>query len=231
MPNPTPILLQETQGPRRRCAAIHTAAATERGDFEAAIGIFRTLADRARRSERRAWWVAGTSCAISLILAGGYFYFLPLKEKVPYLVMADAYTGTATVALTPADSFHLPPEALLHCLVVNLDLVLLVPTGVPAHRPEPVVPAATRLALAQAAADAEPVLVCSSVEVDRQGPSYMADTLEVLLKGDPGASLVLLLGADQYASLDQWHDPGRIRHLAAIAVAPLAGSEIGRAHV
>ncbi|MGY3266663.1 virB8 family protein [Lysobacter sp. HA35] len=57
-----------------------------------------SLADRARRSERRAWWVAGTSCAISLILAGGYFYFLPLKEKVPYLVMADAYTGTATVA-------------------------------------------------------------------------------------------------------------------------------------
>ncbi|GAB6197461.1 VirB8 family type IV secretion system protein [Lysobacter xanthus] len=57
-----------------------------------------SLADQARRSERRAWWVAGTSCAISLILAGGYFYFLPLKEKVPYLVMADAYTGTATVA-------------------------------------------------------------------------------------------------------------------------------------
>ncbi|WP_133500378.1 virB8 family protein [Cognatilysobacter terrigena] len=57
-----------------------------------------SLADRAIRSERRAWWVAGTSCAISLILAGGYFYFLPLKEKVPYLVMADAYTGTSTVA-------------------------------------------------------------------------------------------------------------------------------------
>lgn len=57
-----------------------------------------SLADRAVRSERRAWWVAGTSCAISLILAGGYFYFLPLKEKVPYLVMADAYTGTSTVA-------------------------------------------------------------------------------------------------------------------------------------
>ena len=109
---------------------------------------------------------------------------------------------------------------------LDLDLVLLVPTGVPAHRPEPVVPAATRLALAQAAADAEPVLVCSSVEVDRQGPSYMADTLELLLKGDPGASLVLLLGADQYASLDQWHDPGRIRHLAAIAVAPRAGSAV-----
>lgn len=57
-----------------------------------------SLADRARRSERRAWLVAACAVVMSLILAGGYFYFLPLKEKVPYLVMADPYTGTATVA-------------------------------------------------------------------------------------------------------------------------------------
>ena len=68
-----------------------------------AVNYELTLADQARRSERRAWWVAGTSCAISLILAGGYFYFLPLKEKVPYLVMADAYTGTATVGRLNGD--------------------------------------------------------------------------------------------------------------------------------
>ncbi|GAB3383571.1 VirB8 family type IV secretion system protein [Lysobacter fragariae] len=57
-----------------------------------------TVADMARRSERRAWRVAWSAIVMSLILAGGYFYFLPLKEKVPYLVMADAYTGTSTVA-------------------------------------------------------------------------------------------------------------------------------------
>lgn len=62
-----------------------------------------TVADLARKSERRAWWVAGSSLVMSLILAGGYFYFLPLKEKVPYLVMADAYTGTATVARLTGD--------------------------------------------------------------------------------------------------------------------------------
>lgn len=68
-----------------------------------AVNFELTLADQARKSERRAWWVAGTSCAISLILAGGYFYFLPLKEKVPYLVMADAYSGSATVARLDGD--------------------------------------------------------------------------------------------------------------------------------
>lgn len=57
-----------------------------------------TVADMARRSERRAWGVAGSAIVMALILAGGYFYLLPLKEKVPFLVMADAYTGTSTVA-------------------------------------------------------------------------------------------------------------------------------------
>ena len=57
-----------------------------------------TIADIARRSERRAWWVAWCAIAMTLIISGGYYYMLPLKQKVPYLVMADAYTGTATVA-------------------------------------------------------------------------------------------------------------------------------------
>lgn len=57
-----------------------------------------TIADIARSSERRAWWVAWCAITVALILAGGYFYMLPLKEKVPYLVMADAYSGNATVA-------------------------------------------------------------------------------------------------------------------------------------
>ena len=49
-----------------------------------------TIADIARQSERRAWFVAFGAILLSLILAAGYFYMLPLKEKVPYLVMADA---------------------------------------------------------------------------------------------------------------------------------------------
>lgn len=57
-----------------------------------------TIADIARRSERRAWCVAWCAIAMTLIISGGYYYMLPLKQKVPYLVMADAYTGTATVA-------------------------------------------------------------------------------------------------------------------------------------
>jgi type IV secretion system protein VirB8 len=57
-----------------------------------------SLADLAHRSERRAWFVAGSATLLALLLAGGYFIMLPLKERTPFLVIADAYTGTATVA-------------------------------------------------------------------------------------------------------------------------------------
>lgn len=73
-------------------------ALTKSANFELSI------ADIARRSERRAWHVAFSAIGMALILAGGYFYMLPLKEKVPYLIMADAYTGTSTVARL-ADGF------------------------------------------------------------------------------------------------------------------------------
>lgn len=57
-----------------------------------------SVADLAKRSERRAWMVAFTSICVSVMLAGGYYYMLPLKEKVPYIVLADPYSGTSSVA-------------------------------------------------------------------------------------------------------------------------------------
>lgn len=57
-----------------------------------------TIADMARRSEKRAWLVAGCATVSALILLGGYFYMLPLKEKVPYVVLADPYSGVSSIA-------------------------------------------------------------------------------------------------------------------------------------
>lgn len=62
-----------------------------------------SLADVVRRSERRAWFVAFAATLMALILAGGYFLVLPLKERIPFLVMADVYTGQATVARLRGD--------------------------------------------------------------------------------------------------------------------------------
>lgn len=62
-----------------------------------------TIADIARRSEKRAWMIAWTSILIVLIMLGGFIYILPLKKEVPYLIMADAFTGQATVATLRGD--------------------------------------------------------------------------------------------------------------------------------
>lgn len=76
------------------------------GMVSRAVNFEVSIADMARRSERRAWRIAGGSMALSLVLAAGYFYMLPLKEKVPYLIMADAFTGTSSVARLTEDADH-----------------------------------------------------------------------------------------------------------------------------
>lgn len=57
-----------------------------------------SLADLARKSERRAWWVAAASLLVTILLVAGYIGLVPLKEKVPYLVMANPYTGSSSIA-------------------------------------------------------------------------------------------------------------------------------------
>ena len=57
-----------------------------------------TLIDIRKRSEKRAWIVAGASAFMSLCMLGGLAYVLPLKEKVPYLIFADSETGSSTIA-------------------------------------------------------------------------------------------------------------------------------------
>lgn len=68
-----------------------------------AVNYELSIADLARRSERRAWMVAFAAVTMAVLLAAGCFALLPLKEKVPFLVMADAHTGNAAVARVDSD--------------------------------------------------------------------------------------------------------------------------------
>jgi len=106
---------------------------------------------------------------------------------------------------------------------LGLSRVVLVPTGMPPHRPAPEEPPAMRLRLAQAAAIGNPALTVSRVEIERPGPSYMVDTLRELAQRYPGNGLVLLLGSDQFAALSTWHQPELVPRLARIAVARRPG--------
>ena len=108
---------------------------------------------------------------------------------------------------------------------LGLDRVLLVPVGIPPHKPDgPVIPAERRLMMVEAAAAADPVLEASRAEIDRPGPSFTVDTLERIAADHPGADLWFILGADQLAGFGHWHRPDRIVEIARLAVARRPGS-------
>ncbi|WCE04608.1 type IV secretion system protein [Pseudoxanthomonas sp. JBR18] len=68
-----------------------------------AVSYELTIADMAKRSERRAWQVATGAIMLSLVLAAGYFVLLPLKEKTPFIVLADPYTGNVQASRLVGD--------------------------------------------------------------------------------------------------------------------------------
>ena len=127
---------------------------------------------------------------------------------------------------------HLAHVVLCQEALWQLDLqrVILVPAGMPSHRAAPAESADLRLRLTQAAVVGTPGLAVSRVEVDRDGPSFMVDTLRELANRYPGNDLVLLIGEDQLAQLGTWHQAEQIPRLARLGVARrpgtrLAGSE------
>ena len=100
---------------------------------------------------------------------------------------------------------------------LRLDRLIVVPTASPVHR-DTSLPARLRLALARSAfADSDRIEV-SDIEFEHEGPSYMVETLEKIRRGEGTADLWLIIGSDQYAVFETWHEPGRILELARLAV-------------
>jgi nicotinate-nucleotide adenylyltransferase len=104
----------------------------------------------------------------------------------------------------------------------GLDHVYFVPARrSPLKQHAPIATAEDRLAMLTAAIAGEARFRVSPVELDRKGPSFTVDTLETL-RGE--GELFLILGSDAYADFERWHEPARIRGLAAIVVAARPGA-------
>ena len=105
-----------------------------------------------------------------------------------------------------------------------LDRVLLVPAGIPPHKPAAnLAPAVDRYAMVSLAVAGHPVFVASPVELERPGPSYSVDTVERLADDWPGARLFFLMGSDTFLDLPAWRTPERLGTLATLAVGLRAG--------
>ncbi len=109
---------------------------------------------------------------------------------------------------------------------LSLDRVLLVPTGVPPHKPMEEEPGRMhRLEMCRLAADGHrDWLEVSAIEVDRDGPSYTVDTLRQIHATQPGDELTFIVGGDMAWSLPSWREPEEILQLASVAVAERTGA-------
>jgi nicotinate-nucleotide adenylyltransferase len=89
---------------------------------------------------------------------------------------------------------------------LDLDLVVLMVANVPWQKEgtRQITPALDRLAMVDAAVRDVPGLLAGRQEIDHGGPSYTADTLDVLASEHPGAELYTIIGDDAAAGLQTW---------------------------
>ena len=114
---------------------------------------------------------------------------------------------------------------------LGLAQVRWIPAGLPAVRQAPQVSAAQRLAMVRLAIEGNPRFTLDSAEVDQAladggRPSYTVETLERLRSPQVCGErrpLVLLVGADAFAGLINWHRWHELFDLAHIAVAHRPG--------
>ena len=104
---------------------------------------------------------------------------------------------------------------------LGLDKLLFIPAALPPHKalPAGTPPAQERLRLTEIAADTlllPKQVEVSSLELERPGKSYTADTLRQLRGQYPDAQLWLLVGTDMFLSLQTWREPETIMTLAGI---------------
>lgn len=80
----------------------------------------------------------------------------------------------------------------------------------------------TRLAI-----EAFPQFTLSDLELERQGPSYTIDTIQMLMAKEPTAEFFLILGEDILRGLPRWKDVEKLLKLSP----PLVGTRPGNGHI
>ena len=124
----------------------------------------------------------------------------------------------------PVHFGHLRP-ALDVQQTLGVEKVWLLPCGLPPHRARPGLSAAQRLELLELAIDAEDGLAIDGRELQRDGPSYMVDTLESLRVEAGEQPVCLALGVDALAQLDSWHRWRDILSLCHLVVMQRPGGQ------
>ena len=112
-----------------------------------------------------------------------------------------------------------------------LDVVVFMPAGRPAFKQDKRVTAGEdRYAMTLLATSDNPHFVASRFEVDREGITYTADTLERLRVMYPeNVEIYFITGADAIAEVVTWRDADKIANLAHLVGATRPGYDLSHA--
>jgi nicotinate-nucleotide adenylyltransferase len=111
---------------------------------------------------------------------------------------------------------------------LTLNRVFFVPAGSPPHKQEnPITDAEHRVAMVQLAIDSNPCFVLSKLDVDRGGPCYSVDTVQLLQDQlGPEVEICFIIGMDSLLEMPTWHDPMRLIRLCWFAVVGRPGYQV-----
>jgi nicotinate-nucleotide adenylyltransferase len=113
----------------------------------------------------------------------------------------------------------------------RLDRVVLIPSARPPHKRldgADLAPAEDRLAMARLAAQGEPGLEVSDLELRRSGPSFTIDTIAAFERDRPDAELFFIIGADSLGELESWRDAGKLLDRVRFVVVNRPGHDVER---
>jgi nicotinate-nucleotide adenylyltransferase len=114
----------------------------------------------------------------------------------------------------------------------GLDEVIFVPTGQPWQKVERVVSRAEdRYLMTVVATASNPRFTVSRVDIDRDGPTYTADTLADLHREFPDAALFFITGADALSQILSWHKVDELFELAHFVGVTRPGYELADEHL
>ena len=94
---------------------------------------------------------------------------------------------------------------------LGLDRLLWILTPDPPHKQDQTITSVEhRLAMVNLAIEDNPSFELSRVELDRPGPHYTLDTVEIIADQYPEADITPIIGSDSLRELPTWHQPKEI---------------------
>lgn len=108
---------------------------------------------------------------------------------------------------------------------LRLDRVEFLPANDPPHKPEGSVSTPRhRVAMVEAAIRSVDYFALNCIEMEREGPSYTADTLTQLAQSRPDDQFWFIIGGDSLRDLPSWRSPARILDVATLAIIERPGA-------